>query len=142
MIAQRLGWSLRRIEEATGVRRETVGDYLRKAGVVVRLQGSWGEKSLAKPATQVTTGFFPESGLFSAAAKTSASACADYQEMIEAELRRVRNAMRIWQDLVDRHGFASGYQSVQRFMRSLRGASAPEARVITETQAGEEPQVD
>jgi len=35
----RLGWSLRRIEEATGVRRETVGDYLRKAGVVVHLPG-------------------------------------------------------------------------------------------------------
>ena len=27
----RLGWSLRRIEEATGVRRETVGEYLRRA---------------------------------------------------------------------------------------------------------------
>ena len=36
----RLGWTLRRIEEATGVRRETVGEYLRKAGVVIRLPGS------------------------------------------------------------------------------------------------------
>jgi phospholipase C len=52
----RLGWSLRRIEEATGVRRETVGEYLRKAGVVIRLPGSWGEKSLAKAAALVTTG--------------------------------------------------------------------------------------
>src|SRR5690349_6219906 len=32
----RLGWSLRRIEEATGVRRETAGTYLRAAGVAVR----------------------------------------------------------------------------------------------------------
>jgi hypothetical protein len=31
----RLGWSLRRIEEATGVRRETAGDYLRSSGIVV-----------------------------------------------------------------------------------------------------------
>ena len=28
----RLGWSLRRIEQATGVRRETAGDYLRGCG--------------------------------------------------------------------------------------------------------------
>jgi len=52
----RLGWPLRRIEEATGVRRETAGDYLRKAGIVIRQPGSWGEKSLAKAATQLITG--------------------------------------------------------------------------------------
>ena len=32
----RLAWSLRKIEEATGVRRETAGTYLRAAGVAVR----------------------------------------------------------------------------------------------------------
>ena len=32
----RLGWSLRRIEAATGVRRETAGRYLRAAGIDVR----------------------------------------------------------------------------------------------------------
>jgi hypothetical protein len=32
----RLGWSLRRIEAATGVRRETAGGYLRLAGVALR----------------------------------------------------------------------------------------------------------
>ena len=52
----RLGWPLRRIEEATGVRRETAGEYLRKAGVVIRPVGSWGEKSLSKAATLVITG--------------------------------------------------------------------------------------
>ena len=35
----RLGWSLRRIEQATGVRRETMGGYLRAAGVPVRGRG-------------------------------------------------------------------------------------------------------
>lgn len=35
----RLGWSLRRIEQATGVRRETISGYLRTAGVPVR--GRW-----------------------------------------------------------------------------------------------------
>jgi hypothetical protein len=35
----RLGWSLRRIEQATAVRRETAGDYLRSAGVALRGPG-------------------------------------------------------------------------------------------------------
>ena len=35
----RLGWSLRRIEAATGVRRETASTYLKAAGVAVRSRG-------------------------------------------------------------------------------------------------------
>ena len=35
----RLGWSLRRIEGATGVRRETASGYLKAAGLVVRGRG-------------------------------------------------------------------------------------------------------
>ena len=42
----RLGWSLRQIEEATEVRRETAGEYLRRAGIVVRLPGSWGGRKV------------------------------------------------------------------------------------------------
>ena len=38
----KLQWSLRKIEEATGCRRETVGKYLRLAGVPVRPPGRWG----------------------------------------------------------------------------------------------------
>jgi hypothetical protein len=52
---RRLGWSLRRIEQATGVRRETAGDYLRVAGVALRAPGGWGHHSAAKPAIEVTT---------------------------------------------------------------------------------------
>jgi hypothetical protein len=35
----KLGWSLRRIEKVTGVRRETASAYLKTAGVVVCLGG-------------------------------------------------------------------------------------------------------
>ena len=62
----RLGWSLRRIQKLTGVRRETVAAYLREAGVAVRSPGLWGHGSAtatgsnagpprAKPAIEVTT---------------------------------------------------------------------------------------
>src|SRR5713226_8179276 len=51
----RLGWSLRRIEQATGVRRETAGAYLKAAGIYVRPRGGWGHRAAAKPANEVTT---------------------------------------------------------------------------------------
>lgn len=38
----KLGWTLRRIEQATGVRRETASSYLKVAGIGVRPSGSWG----------------------------------------------------------------------------------------------------
>ena len=52
----RLGWPLRRIEQETGVRRETAGAYLRAAGIAVRPPGAWGRRPPAKPANEVTTG--------------------------------------------------------------------------------------
>src|SRR6202051_1772253 len=170
----RLGWSLRRIEAATGVRRETAGGYLRSAGIALRTPGGWGRKAPAKAATSVTTGFdsskpaievitgfsgsraadhskpanevitgfLPEVTLPEQGGKRPSGASEAYREMIELELSRGRNAMGIWQDLVDGHGFTSSYQSVQRLVRKLRGATSPEARVIIETKLGEEAQVD
>ena len=168
----RLGWSLRRIEEATAVRRETAGDYLRSAGIVVRSPGSWGPKSLPKPATlvitgsdgskpaievttgtgepannskaatSVITGFLPSGAELAQNDQRTASSSEPYRELIEQELSRGRNAMGIFQNLVDGHGFTGGYQSVRRFVQRLRGSSSPEARVIIETKLGEEGQVD
>jgi len=45
-----LGWPLRRIEKATGVRRETATRYLKAAGIAVRPPGGWGRLPPAKPA--------------------------------------------------------------------------------------------
>ncbi len=155
----RLGWSLRRIEEATGVRRETASGYLQAAGVTIRPPGRWGRG--AKPANEVSTdpaAANPANGAevstdspppASAAAaplepgrSPAASACEPYRELIAAALATGRNAMAIWQDLVDGHGFPAGYASVMRFVRPLRGASVPDAHAIIQTPAGEEGQVD
>ena len=169
----RLGWSLRQIEAATGVRRETAGGYLRSAGVALRMPGGWGRKAPSKattsvttgsasskpaievitgffgptgadnskPANEVITGFLPEATVPEQVKRRSGASEA-YREMIELELSRGRNAMGIWQDLVDKHGYTSSYQSVQRFVLKLRGAVSAEARVIIETKVGEEAQVD
>src|SRR5271154_3494761 len=97
----RLGWSLRRIEAATGVRRETAGGYLRSAGIALRTPGGWGRNALAKPANEVITGFLPEVRLPEQGGKRPPGASEAYRELIELELSRGRNAMGIWQDLVD-----------------------------------------
>src|SRR5215472_16440171 len=52
----RLGWSLRRIQEATRVRRETISAYLRGAGVEIWPPGRWKREGKAKPAILVITG--------------------------------------------------------------------------------------
>ena len=46
----RLGWSLRRIEQATSVRRETASAYLKAAGLQVRGRGRPGRPD-SKPAS-------------------------------------------------------------------------------------------
>src|SRR3989442_13498385 len=51
----RLGWSLRRIEDTTGVRRETASAYLKAGGIAVRPPGGWGRRRSPKPAKQVST---------------------------------------------------------------------------------------
>lgn len=109
-----LGWPLRRIEQATGVRRETASDYLKAAGIGVRPPGAWGRRPPAKPAineNEVTTGFGVElrgPGSDHPKRIPFASACQPFREAIELGLSRGRNAMAIWQDLVSENGFGSG----------------------------------
>jgi hypothetical protein len=99
----RLGWSLRRIEQATGVRRETAGDYLRSAGIALRSPGGWGHRGPSKPAIEVTTGFLLGKTSSKPDAEGSDSDCQPYAELIALELERGRNATGIWQLWRERH---------------------------------------
>jgi transposase len=145
----RLGWPLRRIEEATGVRRETASRYLRAAGLAVRSPGRWGHPP-AKAAIETS----PDSAAPGAAIPAAtwppspgrspqASACEPYREWIEEAVRQGRLARSIWQDLVDDHGLRAGYASVRRFVAKLRAEATPrEAHPRIETPPGQEAQVD
>jgi transposase len=148
-----LGWPLRRIEKQTGVRRETAAGYLKAAGIAVRPPRGWGRKPPSKPAKEVTTdsaaakpangaGVTTDFGAAPVTRSPAASACTRYHELIEFALARGRNAMAIWQDLVDQHGFTGAYESVKRYVRRLRGAHTPEARAVILTAPGEEGQAD
>jgi transposase len=122
------------------VRRETAGAYLKAAGLAVRPPGRWGHPP-ANPAKEVSTDPGPPWPPRPSRAPT-ASACAPYRELIELALARGRNAMAIWRDLVDDHGFPAQYASVRRFVVTRRGARRPEAHPVIVTAPGEEAQVD
>jgi len=169
----RLGWPLRRIEERTGVRRETASLYLRLAGIPVRRRGGFRRVWPPKPATTegvstdprqpeeasvgevagetgpkpaTTEGVSTDSGgeacEFVPGRGPSTSACEPFREVIERAVGLGRNAMSIWQDLVDDQGFGAGYASVKRFVGRLREGEPVDARVVIRTAAGEEAQVD
>src|SRR5258706_9785001 len=91
----RLGWSLRRIEQALAVRRETISGYLKAAGIAVHGRGRRSE-SKPKPAISeaVSTDLWAKPAMTSEEVSTdplrpplpgrapSASACEPYREII------------------------------------------------------------
>ena len=79
----RLGWTLRRIEQATAVRRETVSTYLKAAGIPVRGRGRPGVGP-PKPAItgEVSTDLPASATPPSPGRSPSASACAPHHDVI------------------------------------------------------------
>lgn len=88
----------------------------------------------------VATGSSPSRGAAQVPAHAR-SACEPHREWIEAQVRLKRNAQAIYQELVDGGGFHHKYNSVKRFVRSLR-REAPEQFDRLEFAPGEEAQVD
>jgi hypothetical protein len=75
------------------------------------------------------------------AAAYARSACEGHREWIEAQVRLGRNAMAIYQELVDTRGFTFALHSVKRFCRGLRQRE-PEQFDRLEFLPGEESLVD
>ena len=69
------------------------------------------------------------------------SACEPHREWIEDQVRLGRNAVSIYQDLVERFAFTNKYNSVKRFVRGLKKED-PKQFDRLEFLPGEEAQVD
>jgi transposase/5S rRNA maturation endonuclease (ribonuclease M5) len=69
------------------------------------------------------------------------SACEEHRDWIEEQLKLGRNAMAIYQDLVELFGFVHRYNSVKRFVRGLKTRD-PRQFDRLEFLMGEEAQVD
>jgi len=135
----RLGWSQRRIQKVTGVRRETVSRYLKEAGITARgpRKRHLGPDSKAASVVPINLERQP-----SKPKPSNVSLCEPYREAIEAALSLGRNATSIWQDLVTLHGFEASYDCVKRFVRKLRAQPSKQAHPTITTGPGEEAQVD
>ncbi len=110
-----LGWTYRRIEAETGVRREKVSRYDRQR-----------RSNAAK--------VFPGSAL------PERCAAAAYREAIIEKRDCGLSSQRIWQDLVEEYGYGHSYESIKRFIRGLPGSIRPAG--VIHAGPGEEAQVD
>ena len=140
------GASQRQIERITGIDRKTIRGYQKQfataapanspgvatdspvvaTGAAQQIPPPWPPAPAPAPAPAVTP---------------TASACEPHRAFIEAQLRLRRNAVAIYQDLVDLHGYAGAYNSVKRFANKLRHRE-PQQFDRLAFAPGEEMQVD
>jgi transposase len=76
-----------------------------------------------------------------AGSSRSRSVCEPHRPFIAAEVAKGRNAVAIYQDLVEHHGYAGAYNAVKRFVGKLRPRD-PKISCRFETEPGQEMQVD
>jgi transposase len=149
------GASQRDIQRVTGIDRKTIRGYQKRfaaaaaanspgaatgspgvaAAQAQQIPPSWPPAPAPAPAPAMTPAVTPR------AVAPTASACEPHRAFIEAQLRLRRNAVAIYQDLVDLHGYAGAYNSVKRFANKLRHRE-PEQFDRLAFVPGEEMQVD
>ena len=121
------GWSQRRIARELDISRDAVARHLREqANQAKAPTGSEPSPEASKPAK---------------APIGSRSCCGPFHELIVAKLEQGLTAQRIYQDLVEDHGFEQKYHSVRRYVAKLNRASPLPFRRI-EVAPGEEAQID
>lgn len=137
--------SFRDIEGRLGIRRETVSKYAREAGLwPFPFDGLRAQSKPATPNLEVATGSCDPDSITHqqiSIPKQARSACAPWRDWIALEVQKGRNAVSIYQDLVERFGFSSRYNSVKRYVRSLKQVD-PKRYDRLEFLPGEEAQVD
>jgi transposase len=139
------GVAHREIQRITGIDRKTIRHYAR--GMLAPPADGESNSSTGSPMAEEIEIPPPRPPAISAeispsvAPKLARSACEPHREWIEAQVRLGRNAVAIYQELVDERGFTQRYNSVKRFCRGLR-RSEPEQYDRLDFTAGEESQVD
>jgi len=131
------GATQREIERFTGVDRKTIRRYQRVSnspGVATGSEAAAGQIPPPRPPA-------PEGAAASEAMRVTPSRCEPHRTWIEMQVGLGRNAVSIYQDLVEGHGFTHAYNSVKRFVSKLK-ARAPERFDVLEFLPGEEAQVD
>ncbi len=123
----------REIERRTGVDRKTIRRYALKANAPGVATGSVAVNDQTPPPRPPAL----DGTAAPVRPALTVSACAAHRPWIEAQVALGRNAMSIFQDLVEAHGFAHRYNSVKRFVATLK-ARAPERYDVLEFLPGED----
>lgn len=117
------GWSQRRIARELGISREAVARQVKEIAEAAPAAPLADDPNQAKAPTG------------------SRSLCEQWRQVILDKLQQGLSAQRIFQDLVEQHGFEGKYPSVRRFVAKLnRTQPLPFRRM--EVCAGEEAQID
>lgn len=144
------GVSQREIERKVRVDRKTIRKYARIAEGNVPVTGSLSKSPGVATDSEAVTGQNPppRPPAFQASAAPdehmpvhARSVCEQHRPWIEEQVRLGRNAVAIYQDLVERFAFEHKYNSVKRFCRALRRKN-PIQYDRLEFLPGEESQVD
>jgi len=147
-----LGWTYRRIQAETGVRRETVSRYdrLRRSNAAKVFPGSERGEAPGPAGEPPAEGSNPakvfagsgsnEAKVFPGSGLPERSCAAAYRETIVEKRDAGLSSQRIWQDLVEEYGYGHSYESVKRYIRELPGAVRPAG--VIHAAPGEEAQVD
>jgi transposase len=123
------------ISRKAGIDRKTIRRY---GGQVVATGSADSTGQNPPPRPPAFAGGGPESIMIPAHAR---SACEEHRQWIEKQVQLGRNAVAMYQDLVEQFGFTSRYNSVKRFVRALR-KKQPQQYDRLEFLPGEEAQVD
>jgi transposase len=127
--------SQRDIQRITGIDRKTIRYYQRQ----YQAQQSNSPGVATDCPQQIPPPWPPTESPF--AVPMSTSKCEPYRHFVDGQLRLGRNAMAIYQDLVDLHSFDGAYNSVKRFAAHLRHKQ-PQQFDRLSFLPGEEMQVD
>lgn len=123
------GESQHEIHRRTGVDRKTIRRYARLSNspMATGSVDSDGQNPPPRPPVSLSG--------------QARSACEPHREWIETQVALGRNAVAIYQDLVEQFAFEHRYNSVKRFVRRLK-VRDPERFDVLESAPGEEAQVD
>ena len=147
-----LGWTYRRIQRETGVRRETVARYnkarsSKPAKVFPGLAEDPGAESqhIFESDSPKAAKVFPGSDskpakTFPGSDRPRRSAAAVHHDSIVSKLDEGLTIQRIYQDLVSEYGYAHSYESVKRYVRTL--IRTQKVVGVLHSEPGEEGQVD
>jgi transposase len=139
------GNTQREIERTTGISRHTIRAWAKRFAAQDDPPPDPNCPGVAtdspEPLSDQTAPPRPPASPLGASVGTSTSLCEPHRAFIEAQLKLGRNAMAIYQEMVDAHGFAGRYNSVKRFVARVR-VREPEQFDRLSFLPGEEMQVD